>query len=151
MFDRPHCIGIALLAALATAAPQSAPAQSFQIARYVGTYESIQPGTDTSLKLTLVLAPHGIATMRGEFSGPAKISTGTPIYPSTEDGTWAVGGPNVLVHLTRTTRVIHGRPVPVGKEDVTLAFSLSRCTLKLARDPGNVFGKDGLKLKKRDC
>lgn len=151
MFDRPHSIGVALLIALATVAPQSASAQSSQISSYVGTYEATRLGAEGAQSLTLVLAPHGIARLRTEFPGYARTAVDATVDPRIEDGSWAIGGPYAIVHLTRTTQSIAGKPPRPRREDVALTFSLRRCTLTLKLDPTNQFGTDGLKMKKRGC
>jgi len=156
MFDRPQCFVAALLVALASVMPQSAPAQSSQIGSFVGTYSAMRPGADSAQSLKLELAPHGVARLTTEFPRNAKTAGGAPLYPNVEEGNWAVGGPYAIVHLTRSLQYTNDKAralsVPLSiNEDVALSFWLSRCTLKLTRDPSNHFGVNGLKLKKRDC
>lgn len=138
---------IVCTAALAGLGFAPSAAQSPDIVRFSGTYDGTRADSNA---VELLLYPGGGARLT---TTPAASGTpaATPVYPIVERGTWSVGDGFAIVHLTLAVNVVNKKPMDRHTEDVALSFRLFRCTLRLARDDAQIYGKAGLKLHKRNC
>jgi hypothetical protein len=139
----------AFAAAIVVAAVPS-PAQSPDIVRFTGTYQGTSLGADSTRTIELLLYAGGGARLT-TTPDITKTAAGVAVWPVVERGTWSVGDNLAIVHLTLFVDMVKNKPGDRHPEDVALTFRLFRCTLSLARDDVQIYGKAGLKLHKAKC
>lgn len=146
-----HRMLLALAAALVpTALTAQAPFGAGKEA-LIGSYFLMRQGADSLQQLELRLYENDKVTLTTEFPGYTKTAAGTPVLPVREYGTWQDAGGFALVHLSKSAQLNGEQKEHERGENVTLFFKLSGCTLKLAQDPTNAYGSQGLTFKRHHC